>query len=107
MQSRFVFLAFAFSALLLPAGLRAQSAPLPPGTRVDEPSAPAQAQTGPLAQAESLIDGKDCDKARGLLDTYLSTHSSDARALFDRGYCDDMQGRTDSAKTYYRKAIAA
>ena len=106
MQSRFAFLAFAFSALLPPAGLLAQSAPLPPGTSVNEPSAQAPAQAGPLAQAESLIDGKDCDKARGLLDGYLSTHPNDARALFDRGYCDDMQERTESAKAFYRRAIA-
>jgi predicted Zn-dependent protease len=107
MQSRFAFLAFAFSVLLLPAGLLGQSAPLPPGTSANEPSAQAPAQAGPLAQAESLIDGKDCDKARGLLDTYLSTHPNDARALFDRGYCDDMQERTESAKAFYRRAIAA
>ena len=31
----------------------------------------------------------------------------DARALFDRGYCDDAQGKTQAAESYYRKAIVA
>jgi tetratricopeptide (TPR) repeat protein len=88
------------------AGAWGQSAPLPPGTSVDDQ--PAQtAQASPLAQIESAIDGKDYDKARGLLDAYLSAHPGDARALFDRGYCDDAQGKTDAATAYYRKAIAA
>ena len=42
-----------------------------------------------------------------MLDAYLSTHPTDARALFDRGYCDDAQGKTAAAKDFYRKAIAA
>ena len=66
-----------------------------------------QQQTGPLAQAEAAIDAKNYDKARGLLDAYLSAHAGDARALFDRGYCDDAQGRTQTAEGFYRKAIAA
>jgi tetratricopeptide (TPR) repeat protein len=88
--------------LLVPAGLHAQSASLPPGTSVDD-----QQQAGPLAQAEAAIDAKNYDKARGLLDSYLSAHSGDARALFDRGYCDDAQGRTQAAEGFYRKAVAA
>ncbi len=88
--------------VLVSAGLHAQSAPLPPGATADD-----QQQTGPLAQAEAAIDAKNYDKARGLLDAYLSVHAGDARALFDRGYCDDAQGRTQTAEGFYRKAIAA
>jgi tetratricopeptide (TPR) repeat protein len=104
----------AFSvALLFPVALFAQTAPLPPGTSDSDVPATTQAQaqgqtaTGPLADAEAAIDAKDYDKARGILDAYLSAHNGDARALFDRGYCDDAQGRDDAAMGYYRKAIAA
>jgi tetratricopeptide (TPR) repeat protein len=83
-----------------------QAAQLPPGTKInDEPAQTAQAS--PLADAEAAIDGKNYDKARGLLDAYLSAHPTDARGLFDRGYCDDAQGRAQAAEGYYRKAIAA
>jgi Flp pilus assembly protein TadD len=94
-------LAFAF---VLPATIYAQSAPLPPGTR---DSGDAAQNSGLLGEAEAAIEAKNFDKARTLLNTWLSVHSSDARALFDRGYCDDAQGRDDSAQAFYRKAIAA
>ena len=91
--------------------LGAQTAPPPPGTTDSDAAgqlqAPAQTQTGPLADIESAIDARNYDKARGLLDAYLSAHPIDARGLFDRGYCDDAQGKTARAKELYRKAIAA
>ena len=93
-----------------PAMLSAQATPLPPGTSVPD-SGPGQsglqAQANPLAGIESDIEAKSYDKARALLDTYLSAHPDDARALFDRGYCDDAEGKTTGAKAFYRKAIAA
>jgi Flp pilus assembly protein TadD len=95
-------------ALLFPLALHAQSAPLPPGSSDPEQAlAPSSDQTGPLADAETAIDYKNYDKARSLLDAYLSAHATDARALFDRGYCDDAQGHDDAALTWYRKAVAA
>ena len=86
-----------------------QSAPLPPGSSVDEPSRGAAAKSAddPLAQAETAIDTKEFDRARGLLDTYLSAHGNDARALFDRGYVEDAQDQDNIAAGYYQKAIAA
>ncbi|MBV8673107.1 MAG: tetratricopeptide repeat protein [Acidobacteriaceae bacterium] len=81
-------------------------APLPPGTRAED-SNTQPAENGPLSQAEAAIDSKNYGKARAMLDGYLSAHSSDARALFDRGYCDDAEGHLDAAEGYYRKAIAA
>src|ERR1700758_703245 len=87
-------------------GAWGQSAQLPPGTRAED--RPTQvAENSPLAQAEGAIDGKNYGKARELLDTYLSAHPADARALFDRGYCDDAEGHAEAAEGYYRKAIAA
>jgi tetratricopeptide (TPR) repeat protein len=95
-------------ALLFPLALHSQSAPLPPGSSDPEPAlAPSSDQTGPLGDAEAAIDQKNYDKARGLLDAYLSAHATDARALFDRGYCDDGQGHDDAALSWYRKAITA
>jgi tetratricopeptide (TPR) repeat protein len=99
-------LVFVFPALLLPVWLQAQSAALPPGTSADDQLGQT-AQAAPLAQAEAAIDAKNYDQARGLLDAYLSAHPGDARALFDRGYCDDAQGHAQKAEGYYRKAIAA
>ena len=95
----------------MPVVLVPACAPCPVGSpaagneRDDQPAQSTQA--GPLAAAEAAIDAKNYDKARGLLDAYLSAHSGDARALFDRGYCDDAQGRTQAAEGFYRKAIAA
>jgi predicted Zn-dependent protease len=86
--------------------LAAQAAPLPPGTNLDD-GAQASSQASPLDNIESEIAAKHCTKARGSLDAYLSAHPTDARALFDRGYCDDAEGNTAEAKTYYRKAITA
>lgn len=103
----------AFQALSLSAALfvsclqvHAQSAPLPPGTSMDQPSQ-AQSANDPLSQAESAIESKNFDQARTLLDAYLSAHPTAARALFDRGYIEDAQGRDEAAAGFYRKAIAA
>lgn len=82
--------------------LAAQAAPLPPGTSVNGGS-----QASPLDGIEAEIAAQKYDKARGLLDAYLSAHPKDARAWFDRGYCEDAEGKTASAKQFYRKAIAA
>lgn len=99
-------------ALLLPfivSPAIGQQTPLPPGTSAADDSGElqTQAQSSPLTGIESDIEAKDYDKARGLLDAYLSAHPTDARALFDRGYCDDAAGKTAQAKEFYRKAIAA
>ncbi len=83
-----------------------QVAQLPPGTTNGD-SSQVQTQDGPLAGIESEIEAKDYGKARGRLDAYLSAHPGDARALFDRGYCDDAEGKTGQAVEFYRKAIAA
>ena len=86
--------------------LAGQAAPLPPGTSLND-SEQVSSQASPLDRIESEIAAKKYDKAQGMLDAYISAHPKDARALFDRGYCDDAQGKTASAKVFYRKAIAA
>ncbi len=85
----------------------AQSAPLPPGTSdAASSTAPAQSTAQPLVDAETKLDAKDYTGAQVLLDSYLSTHPNDARALFDRGYLEDAQDHAPAAEGYYRKAIA-
>src|SRR5271156_7003930 len=103
-----LLLALLFPALFLPVDLQAQSAQLPPGTSApDQQDQSPQTQASPLTQPEAAIEAKDYEKARGLIDAYLSAHPGDARALFDHGYCDDAQGKTQAAEKYYRKAIVS
>ncbi|HEX3660616.1 MAG TPA: tetratricopeptide repeat protein [Acidobacteriaceae bacterium] len=85
--------------------LRAQQAPLPPGTSSPDQSTVEAAN--PLADAENAIQAKNYTLAANRLDVYLSVHPSDARALFDRGYIEDAQGHADAAEEWYRKAIVA
>jgi len=107
MRSRIAVLACGLALpLIFSPVLRAQSASLPPGSSIPD-SDQVETQASPLAGIESTIAAKKYDQAEGMLDTYLSAHPADARALFDRGYCDDAQGKTADAKIYYRKAIAA
>ena len=101
-------IAAAGALLLLAAGmasLRAQQAPPPPGTSATDQQ--SEQSTGPLAEAETAIEAKKYTVAANRLDVYLSVHSGDARALFDRGYVEDAQGHTDAAEGWYRKAVAA
>jgi Tfp pilus assembly protein PilF len=93
--------------LVFSMALHGQSTPQPPGTSEPDADTQLQEQANPLTGIESDIADKNYDKARGLLDAYLSAHPTDARALFDRGYCDDAQGKTIGAEDFYRKAIAA
>ena len=95
--------------LTAPFALHAQQPSLPPGTSSpDEPARPAaEADAGPLAAAEAAIEAKNYSAAESQLTVWLSAHPDDARALFDRGYVADAQNQTDSAESWYRKAIAA
>lgn len=103
---KFIHTCFALAFCAAPVIAFAQSAPLPPGTTMDEPTQTAPAND-PLTQAEAAIESKDFNKARTLLETYLSAHPNSARALFDRGYVEDAQDHDESAAGFYRKAEAA
>lgn len=87
--------------------LKGQAAPLPPGTSSVDSDQPPPTPANPLTGIEADIAANKYSKASALLDVYLSAHPTDARALFDRGYCADAQGQTAQAKDWYRKAIAA
>ena len=45
--------------------------------------------------------------AESRLDSWLASHPSDARALFDAGYVADVQHREDDATSLYRRAVQA
>lgn len=69
------------------------------------PTAAAPAQ--PVLDAESLIGKSDWKAAAAKLTAWLSENPTDARALFDSGYCADAQNRLDEAVALYRRAIEA
>ena len=70
---------------------------------------PARAQepakTDELTEAESAIAKSDWKTAATQLDTYLASHATDARALFDAGYVADHQDQFDRAAGFYRRAV--
>ena len=101
-----LFLSLSFFGLVSGLTANAQSAPLPPGTSIDGPT-PAADANEPLTKAEAAIEAKNFEQARSLLDAYISSHGGNARALFDRGYVEDAQGRDEAAAGYYHKSIAA
>lgn len=60
-----------------------------------------------LADAEAAISQSDWKTAAAKLDVYLTTHPTDARALFDAGYVADHQDQLDQAAGFYRRALDA
>lgn len=110
---------FAFFALLSgafwglfssPALISAQSsAPQPAAGPARQSAPPAQPQSIPaeVVAAEAAIASSDWKTAETKLDSYLTAHPTDARALFDAGYVADTQNRLDDAAALYRRAIAA
>ena len=66
--------------------------------------APMSDQVG---AAEAAIAGTDWKTAEAKLDSWLTAHPNDARALFDAGYVADVQDRANDAAALYRRSIAA
>jgi predicted Zn-dependent protease len=111
---RYFVLRSAFFALLLAsvcgaAGGFAQEsssqeaqAPADTTTTTERPQASEQ-----VAAAEAAIASSDWKTAEAKLDTWLTTHPVDARALFDAGYVADAQNRLDDAAGLYRHAVEA
>jgi tetratricopeptide (TPR) repeat protein len=60
-----------------------------------------------VADAEASIVKSEWKSAQTKLDTWITAHPSDARALFDAGYVADAQGRLDDAAKLYRRATEA
>jgi tetratricopeptide (TPR) repeat protein len=79
----------------------------PPSTRETKASSAANPAARPVAEAEAAIVKSDWKTAESKLDAWLTTHPSDARALFDAGYVADAQNRLDDAVNLYRRATIA
>jgi predicted Zn-dependent protease len=60
-----------------------------------------------VAEAEAAIVKSDWKAAATRLDSWLTTHPADARALFDAGYVADEQNRLIDAAGLYRRAVEA
>ena len=65
------------------------------GTSIESPE---------VAKAEAAILKKDWKTAEPILDSWITGHPGDARAVFDDGYVADAQGRNDDAVKLYQKA---
>lgn len=104
---RFAFFVLLFAAA---AGFAQNSAS---GTQKQVPSAATEATdaTQPLSEevigAEAAIVQSDWKTAEAKLDPWLTTHPTDARALFDAGYVADAQNRLDDAAGFYQRAVEA
>lgn len=86
----------------------ASSAQGMPAATKEAPAPAANDAVSPeVAKAEAAIVKSDWKTAEPILDSWLATHSGDARALFDAGYLADAQGRNDDAVGLYRRAINA
>ena len=102
------------AALIGAATLHAQTTPLPPGTSLPDtnsaqPASPDHAATL-IAQAEDDIVHGEYDKAlptlQSAMDTTSATTQEKSRALYDRGYVEQVQHQSAAAEADFRKAIA-
>jgi tetratricopeptide (TPR) repeat protein len=106
---RIALFALLFAPISCPSFVAAQNS-APPSAASSQPSAvSAQSPSIPaeVAAAESAIASSDWKTAETRLDSYLASHPTDARALFDAGYVADAQNRLADAASLYRRAIAA
>lgn len=69
--------------------------------------APESGLPAPVVEAEAAIVKQDWKTAEAKLDPFLTSHPTDARALFDAGYVADAQNRLDDAAGLYRRAEQA
>jgi tetratricopeptide (TPR) repeat protein len=100
LRSVSLFVCLASSATLF---AQQQVPPAPGATDAPLQQLPAQQ----VQEAESLLAQSQWQAASAKLNAYLSTHPSDAQALFDAGYAADAQNHADDAAAFYRRAIAA
>ncbi len=100
---RRIFISFALlCSFVVLAQSRAQT---PPATNDAKANAPTQQIAPELVDAEAAIVKSDWKAAAAKLDAYLTTHATDARALFDAGYVADHLDHLDAAAGFYRRAL--
>lgn len=93
--------------LIAPLAALAQQAESSSVPEANEPSAAAEAPAQAVLDAEAAISKPDLKAAETKLDSWLTAHPGDGRALFDAGYVADAQNRLDDAAALYRRAVAA
>ena len=103
---RFFFLLALLCSSSIVIQSRAQE-PIQPTSDPTPTGAQAQQVAPELTDAEAAIVKSDWKTAATKLDAYLSTHATDARALFDAGYAADHQDHLDAAAGFYRRALEA
>jgi tetratricopeptide (TPR) repeat protein len=96
------FALFCSPIALIPSAAQDHPQPAPDAPQAADPSLP----TG-LIDAESAIAASDWKTASTKLDTFLASHATDARALFDAGYVAEHQDLLDAAAAFYHRAIQA
>jgi tetratricopeptide (TPR) repeat protein len=100
---RRIFISFALlCSFVVLTQSRAQT---PPATNDAKANAPTQQIAPELVDAEAAIVKSDWKAAAAKLDAYLTTHATDARALFDAGYVADHLDHLDAAAGFYRRAL--
>ena len=98
---------FIFLALLCSAVVSQSRAQVPAAASDTRTNAETQQVAPEIADAEASIVKPDWKTAESKLDTYLTAHTTDARALFDAGYVADHQDHLDAAAGFYRRALEA
>jgi tetratricopeptide (TPR) repeat protein len=98
-----------FAVLIVPLGFT-QDQPASvttPQQQVESAVVETPAVSQQVLAAESAIAANDLKTAQSSLESYVTAHPNDERALFDLGYVADAQNRLDDAADLYGKAIAA
>src|SRR5271165_629055 len=90
------------SALVLAQDASSSSQRIPEANQSDAPIE-QDAASPEVAKAEAAMLKSDWKAAEPILDSWLASHPSDSRALFDAGYLADAQGRNEDAVALYRK----
>ncbi len=110
-MARFAFLLVLLALTVGQPALFAQESSPSTGPETSSKGASVPASTPTLSSevvsAETAIAASDWKTAEARLELYLSSHPTDARALFDAGYVADAQNRLEDAADLYRRAAVA
>jgi predicted Zn-dependent protease len=98
------FLVFALCAIF---SFGQTSAKKVPPTDAEHKESVEQNPAPQVADAEAAIVKSDWKSAETKLDSWLTSHPEDPRALFDAGYVADAQNRVDDAAAFYKRSTVA
>jgi tetratricopeptide (TPR) repeat protein len=106
-RSALLILLFTSAFGLAQSGNQASPKQIPPVPSSADAKSASQTVSQQVADAEAAIVKSDWKTAETTLDSWLSAHPNDGRALFDAGYVADAQNRLDDAANLYRRATEA